>query len=86
MDPEVAFGKVLRELRRRAELSQEALALEADLQRNYISMLERGLNSASLRTLFKLAGVLDVPVSDMLILVEQEMASQGRLSKRRIHR
>jgi len=49
-------------------------------------MLERGLNSASLRTLFKLAGVLDVPVSDMLILVEQEMASQGRLSKRRIHR
>jgi len=71
LEPEVAFGKVLRALRQQAELSQEQLALEADLQRNYISLLERGLNSASLKTLFKLAPVLATTPSAMLEQVEQ---------------
>jgi len=66
LEPEVAFGKVLRRLRTQAGLSQEELALNADLQRNYISLLERGLNSASLKTIFKLAAVLGVAPSQML--------------------
>lgn len=66
MEPEVAFGKVLRALRGQAGLTQEQLALEADLQRNYISLLERGLNSPSIKTLFKLAGVLNTTPSKML--------------------
>ena len=71
MEPEVAFGRVLRELRKGAGLSQEQLALNADLQRNYISLLERGLNSASLKTLFKLAAVLQVSPSKMLEQAEK---------------
>lgn len=71
MEPEVAFGKVLRTLRKQAALSQEQLALDADLQRNYISLLERGLNSASIKTIFKLTKVLRVTPSQMLEQVER---------------
>ena len=73
MEPEIAFGLVLRALRKRAGMSQEQLALNADLQRNYISLLERGMNSASIKTLFKLASVLQVSPSQMLEQAEQLM-------------
>ena len=73
MEPEAAFGSVLRALRKQAGLSQEQLALNADLQRNYISLLERGLNSASIKTLFKLASVLQISPSQMLEQAEQLM-------------
>ena len=71
MEPEAAFGMVLRALRKQAGLSQEQLALDADLQRNYISLLERGLNSASIKTVFKLAAVLQTTPSRMLAQAEQ---------------
>ena len=71
MEPEVAFGKVLRTLRENAGYSQEQLALDADLQRNYVSLLERGMNSASIKTLYKLASVLKVSPGKMLDQVDQ---------------
>ncbi|HEY6018991.1 MAG TPA: helix-turn-helix transcriptional regulator [Candidatus Paceibacterota bacterium] len=70
MEPEVAFGIVLRELRKQRELSQEALAHESGLERNYVSLLELGKNSASIKTLFKLAPTLGISVSEMLQRVE----------------
>ena len=70
MEPEVAFGKVLRTLRLGSGLSQEQLALEAGVQRNYVSLLERGLNSASIKIVFKLAAVLKVKPSEMLVQAE----------------
>lgn len=78
MEPEVAFGVVLRALRRERQLSQEDLALEAGLQRNYVSLLERGLNSASLKTLFKLAKALDVSAAEIVRLTESELAGTTR--------
>jgi len=55
-----AFGKVLKDCREKAGISQEALALRADLDRTYISLLERGLRQPTLSTLFTLAKVLDI--------------------------
>lgn len=78
MEPEAAFGRVLRELRLARSLSQEALALEAGLQRNYVSLLERGLNSATIKTLFKLAPVLGVTVSSLMEQVEIKCATTTR--------
>ena len=54
------------------DLSQEALALEADLQRNYISLIERGINQPTITTIFKLAAALEVSPSDMMSLVEAQ--------------
>ncbi|MDE2465237.1 MAG: helix-turn-helix transcriptional regulator [Alphaproteobacteria bacterium] len=64
---------MLRALRKRAGLSQEQLALDADVQRNYVSLLERGLNSASLKTIFKLSEALHVSPSDLLVQAERLM-------------
>lgn len=76
MEPEVAFGKVLRALRKQAGYSQEQLALDADLQRNYISLLERGANSASIKTLYKLASVLRISPAKMLEQADQMRAKE----------
>jgi transcriptional regulator with XRE-family HTH domain len=53
-----AFGTVLRERRLQAGLTQEQLAFEADIRRNYLSMLELGQNQPTLNMLFTLATAL----------------------------
>ena len=63
---EVAFGRVLRAKRKEGELSQEALALEAGIDRNFVSLMERGLNQPSLSTVFKLAKALKVEPASLL--------------------
>jgi transcriptional regulator with XRE-family HTH domain len=73
LEPEQAFGDVLREWRRHKGLSQEALALEAGIERNYVSLLELGKNSASIRMLFKLCDVLGVAPSAFLEDVERRL-------------
>jgi transcriptional regulator with XRE-family HTH domain len=72
VEAEKAFGKVLRELRRQRGLSQEGLALDAGLDRNYISLLELGRNSASVKTIFKLAPALGLSVAELMGMVEAE--------------
>ena len=70
---DVVFGLVLRRVRKEANLSQEALALEADLQRNYISLIELGTNQPTITTIFKLARALKIKPNELIGLVEQEM-------------
>ena len=65
-----AFGEVLRELRLAAGLSQEALAHECGRHRTYVSMLERGINSPSLDTVFLLARGLGIKPSELVRRVE----------------
>ena len=77
MEPEVALGLVLKNLRKERQLSQEKLAHEAGLERNYISLLELGRNSASIKTLFKLAPVLDLTVTELLSQVEKLLAESA---------
>ena len=64
------FGKVLRETRKRQGLSQQSLALETDLDRTYISLLERGKRQPSLRTLFILAEALGTRASALVRKLE----------------
>jgi transcriptional regulator with XRE-family HTH domain len=63
---EKAFGSALRELRNQRALSQEALAHEAELARNYISQLELGSKSPSLRTIFRLCKVLETKPATLI--------------------
>lgn len=55
----------LRRIRLEKGISQEALALEADVDRTYVSGLERGLKNPTVLVLEKLAGVLGVSVSEL---------------------
>ena len=47
-------------------LSQEKLALEAEIDRTYISQIERGISNPSLLVLCKIANRLGVDVVDLL--------------------
>lgn len=60
------FARNLRAARLASGLSQEALAHDAGLDRTYISALERGLYSASLDVIEKIAEVLAVDADSLL--------------------
>ncbi len=64
------FPEVLREVRTEKGLSQEALADRAGLHRTYISQIERGLKSPSLKSLAQIANALGVPLSGLLRRME----------------
>ena len=70
LQPSEAFGQVLRTLRLERGLSQEALALEAGIQRNYVSLIERGINQPTITIIFKLSAALEVQPSQLIELVE----------------
>lgn len=50
-----AFGQALKQARMQAGLTQLELALEADMDRTYPSLLERGLKQPTLSTFLVLA-------------------------------
>lgn len=54
------FGNNLRRLRTKRGISQEHLAESADLHKNMVGLLERGLRNPSLVTIVKLASALHV--------------------------
>jgi transcriptional regulator with XRE-family HTH domain len=62
----VELGRKLKELRHAAALSQQELALRCELDRTYISLIERGQANPSLWTLGTLAHVLGTTVPAML--------------------
>ena len=78
IQPYEAFGKVLRALRTERGLSQEALALDAGIQRNYVSLIERGINQPTITIIFKLSAALEMQPSQLIELVETECLKPPR--------
>jgi transcriptional regulator with XRE-family HTH domain len=66
-----AFGKVLRTQRESTGLSQEALALNAEVDRTFVSQLERGIRQPTLTTLCKLAVALNIKPSTLIARMEK---------------
>lgn len=67
------FGEVLKELRTCSGKTQEVVALDAGLDRTYISMLERGERQPTLHTLLVLSRTLGVSASEIVAQVESRM-------------
>ena len=55
MDIKKRFGQRLKELRKKAGLSQEKFALECGLDRTYIAGIESGKRNVSLESIEKIA-------------------------------
>ncbi|MGH6872891.1 MAG: helix-turn-helix domain-containing protein [Rhizomicrobium sp.] len=66
MDIREIFARNLRRLRDRHELSQEELAHAAKIDRTYVSALERGVYSATITMVAKLAAVFGVTPASMI--------------------
>lgn len=65
-----AFGQALREIRGERDLTQEAVALDAGLNRGYYSGVERGVRNVSLTNIVRIADALGVPTSELLARAE----------------
>jgi len=64
MDIKKKFGKNLKRLRLEKGISQETLALSADLDRTYIPSIEKGERNVSITVVEKLANALNVNISE----------------------
>jgi transcriptional regulator with XRE-family HTH domain len=70
MNARHVFGENLRRLRQERGLTQETLAFEAGLHRNYIGGIERGERNVALDNIVKLAATLGVEVAALFEGVE----------------
>jgi transcriptional regulator with XRE-family HTH domain len=68
-----AFGKVLRNQRHASGVSQESLALAAEVDRTFVSQMERGIRQPTLTTLWKLATALNVQPSTLVLKMERTL-------------
>lgn len=74
---QLAFGTAVRELRRERDLTQDALGLEAALDRSYMGQVERGERNVSLLNVVKIAGGLGVKPSQIFERAEQRGLMKG---------
>lgn len=66
MEIREVFARNLKAARLAKGLSQEELAFRADIDRTYISSLERSVYNASIDVVDRLAAILEVEASDLL--------------------
>jgi len=65
-------GRVVRRLRRQRGMSQEVLSGLADISRSHLAEIEAGRVHPTVETLWKLAEALELPLSKLFQLAEQE--------------
>lgn len=63
------LGGNVRRLRRERNFSQEELAFQAEIDRTYVSQIERGVINPSLLVLWKVSCVLG---ADVVVFLEQQ--------------
>lgn len=68
---ELPFGAALRRVRLAAGMTQEQLALESGVQRNFISLIELGQNQPTIGTIVKLARALGMKGSELVAEAER---------------
>lgn len=72
------FGEILRRYRTEKNVSQEELAFQADVDRTFISRLERGIRQPTLTTQIGIAQALGVSAADLVKEAEQEYLRQRK--------
>ena len=65
-------GMVIGRIRNERGLSQEVLSGLAGIARSHLAMIETGCKSASVETLWRIANALDMRLSELMALVEEE--------------
>ena len=71
MNHRLLFGAAVRKRRKNLGFSQEELAARAELDRTYVSGIERGLRNPSLINIYKLAVALDSTPEDIFSIANE---------------
>lgn len=74
----LAFSACVRSLRSESGIAQERLALETEIDRGYMSSLERGLHTPTLETIYKLLPVLGVTFAEFAAEFEKSLIAVTR--------
>jgi transcriptional regulator with XRE-family HTH domain len=72
LDP-IVVGEVIARFRTTKGITQEVLSGLSDIGRTHLSAIERGERKPTLETLYKISNALDIPMSAIVIAIEQEM-------------
>ena len=75
LDPQVVFGHLIRRLRIERALSQEALAFESGLSREFIAYIEGGKRKPTIVALLQLARGLGMPAAAIIAELENELGT-----------
>jgi transcriptional regulator with XRE-family HTH domain len=67
MDARTLVARNIRRIRVARGLSQEALAVDAEIDRTYVSRLERNLENPTVLVLERLAGALKCKIADLFV-------------------
>lgn len=67
-----AVGRVVRQLRKERDLSQEIFSGLCGLARSHIAMIERGTKQANFETLWKIANACEILPSRLVEQIERE--------------
>lgn len=71
MNLQERIGQAIVQLRKQKNLSQEQLALQADIDRRYMSDIENGKRNVSIDILERISKVLEKKVSELLVIAEK---------------
>ncbi len=75
------FGKRIREERQKRSLTLEQLAEKCDISSNFLGQLERGKNVPSLKSLIRIANVLEVSIDGLLFENLEKNSTQHYFAK-----
>lgn len=71
-------GQLIGILRTQRGMSQEVLSGLAGIARSHLAMIENGRKQANVETLWRIAQALDIRLSDLIRMVEERLAEDGR--------
>jgi transcriptional regulator with XRE-family HTH domain len=62
----LSLGEAIKSIRRKRGISQEKLALLAEIDRSYVGRVERGDNNVAILTLLKITTALNISIKDLM--------------------
>ena len=64
MDIKVVIGERIAQLRKAKKLSQQKFSYEAEIERSYLTHVEKGRKNISIETLIKITNALGISLKD----------------------
>lgn len=82
----IQIGEQIRHYRTKLGISQEALALMADVNPAYIGQIERGIKSPTVNTVKKIANALGINLHTLFTPVSEAAQGESELRKREMEK